>query len=459
MITRLKINGFKSFHRFEMDFAPFTVIAGTNASGKSNLFDALMLLSRLAETDLKTAFSAQRGSAIELFTQYDENSYASEMEFEVDMLLDRTIKDNWGGEETLNHTRLRYRLVIERKTSPLNIDDLYIKAESLEKIKPQDDEWAKKVLPKEMRQLAKSEKSGGTAQPFIRTEDEGNTVAIKIRQDGKQGGKATRANAATQTVLSAINSVDFKHVLATKTEMIHWRFLQFNPEDLREPSKKEIGIQDTMGRSGKHLAATLYRIGQNDPYNLIEISRKLQNFLPNFIEVMAVNDQANNQYLVKLKDKDQKEYSSRVLSEGTLRILALCVLAYDERHTGLLCFEEPENGIHPFKIKDMALLLKDLSTDFSRSKLPLRQVIINTHSPVLVGVTQEWANNPAVGIFYASITNRITDLAQGRAKLAITSIVPVVEDHTELFPNYPKSQLQLTFFEVKKYLATNQHTS
>ena len=49
MLTYVKISGFKSFHDFEMEFTPFTVIAGANASGKSNLFDALSLLSRLAE--------------------------------------------------------------------------------------------------------------------------------------------------------------------------------------------------------------------------------------------------------------------------------------------------------------------------------------------------------------------------------------------------------------------------
>jgi len=73
MITNIKINGFKSFQNFEMEFSPLTVIAGVNASGKSNLFDALMLLSRLAENDLRTAFGDQRGNPIELFTQYGED--------------------------------------------------------------------------------------------------------------------------------------------------------------------------------------------------------------------------------------------------------------------------------------------------------------------------------------------------------------------------------------------------
>ena len=105
MITYIKINGFKSFQEFEMEFTPLTVVAGTNASGKSNLFDALKLLSRLAESDLKTAFSDQRGDPIELFTKLEDDLYVNEMEFKVEMLLNRNIKDNWGGDEQLNNTR------------------------------------------------------------------------------------------------------------------------------------------------------------------------------------------------------------------------------------------------------------------------------------------------------------------------------------------------------------------
>ena len=49
------------------------------------------------------------------FTQYGENLYATEMDFTVEMLLNRNIKDNWGGESELNNTRLRYHLVLARE--------------------------------------------------------------------------------------------------------------------------------------------------------------------------------------------------------------------------------------------------------------------------------------------------------------------------------------------------------
>jgi AAA15 family ATPase/GTPase len=139
MITSIKINGFKSFQNFEMEFTPLTVIAGTNASGKSNLFDALHLLSRMAEVDLRTAFSEQRGDPTELFTQFEENIYGTEMEFIVEMLLNRKVKDKWGGEVELNNTRLKYTIVLSRSKNTMGFEDLFVRKESLEKIRPDDD--------------------------------------------------------------------------------------------------------------------------------------------------------------------------------------------------------------------------------------------------------------------------------------------------------------------------------
>lgn len=40
MLTRIEIDGFKTFQDFAIDLLPFTVVLGSNAAGKSNLFDA-----------------------------------------------------------------------------------------------------------------------------------------------------------------------------------------------------------------------------------------------------------------------------------------------------------------------------------------------------------------------------------------------------------------------------------
>jgi len=44
MITRVEIHGYKSLNRFSVDLGPIAVVVGPNASGKSNVLDALQLL-------------------------------------------------------------------------------------------------------------------------------------------------------------------------------------------------------------------------------------------------------------------------------------------------------------------------------------------------------------------------------------------------------------------------------
>jgi predicted ATPase len=67
---------------------------------------------------------------------------------------------------------------------------------------------------------------------------------------------------------------------------------------------------------------------------------------------------------------------SRVVSEGTLRLLALCAMAANPYQKGLVAFEEPENGIHPRRIEVVTRLLARASRN--------QQVIVTTHSPQVV---------------------------------------------------------------------------
>jgi predicted ATPase len=82
--------------------------------------------------------------------------------------------------------------------------------------------------------------------------------------------------------------------------------------------------------------------------------------------------------------RDQARFSSRVLSDGTLRILALLTLLHDPKRRGVLCFEEPENGIHEARVKGLIELLRDFCTDLNEPPQQgekLSQILVNCHSP------------------------------------------------------------------------------
>jgi len=455
MISYIKINGFKSFYNFEITFSPFTIVAGLNASGKSNLFDALMLVSRLAEIEnIKKAFKEQRGEFSELFTQFDKNTVSNKMEFAIEMLVNRNVTYAWRNTAKLKYTRLRYEIELQRIVNPnTGMEDLIVKHESLENLKHNNDKWIK-IIPTNLRDYWRPKvTTGKRGTPYITTENENDIPTVLVPQDGTTANKRRfPLHNSSRTVLSSFDTIDFPHVLATREEMKSWKFLQLNPDELRKPTPKDSG-EDTIDQHGKNLATALFRIKQKDEYNLIEISRKLNSFLPEFISVDVINDKENKQFLIKLKDKDNKESSFRVLSEGTLRILTLCVIDYDDKFSGLLCFEEPENGIHPFRIKDTAQLLKELSTNFETEDILLRQIIVNTHSPVMVKHLQNWNRDPKVSMWFAKMSNRIINFEGRRLKIQVSNLSPIIKNR-ELPFFVSEEETRITLSTVEKYLET-----
>lgn len=456
MITKIEINGFKSFSNFEMEFSPLTVIAGTNASGKSNLFDALILLSNLAKSDLRTAFANKklRGEVSELFSKYTDDISASEMQFAVEMLVPRSVKDNWGGIAEVKTPRMRYELEIVKRQNEQGFEELSVIHEQLSRIATDNDSWAKKYM-KNRTDIWRSSASGGSGKPYIYTKVENGYPTITIRQDGGQGrGRSVTANAVTQTVLGSVKSVDFPHILAAQQEMISWNFMQLNPAILREPNRYDSNYTgDTIGHSGENLAAALYRLYNEDAYIMDKIVMKLSSFLPGYTELEVKDDKANKQFVFSLKNSEGKSFSSRVLSEGTLRLLVLCVLLYDEKFQGLLCYEEPENGIHPYRIKAMVDLLRLLSIDFEDDDDLLRQVIVTTHSPVLLRrLKEEYGDNDnGVSIWFSKLVSYPIEIEGVRRSIRITRISPLTKSFQLTFS---EAENKMTIADAIEYLNT-----
>lgn len=460
MITKIEIDGFKSFRNFSMTFSPFTVIAGINASGKSNLFDALELLSRLAGNDLKEAFPDKRGTIQEQFTILDGHLHQSSMTFAVELLVNRTIKDNWGAEVELNSPRLRYELKISIRKDELGYDSLSIDYEFLNKIPTESDTWAKQFLGESLKSVWKTKRSGGTKEPFIKTDTENGLPTIYIRQDGRSGikatvGKASVAHRISQTVLSGVYNTDFPHAFAVKEEMRNWRFMQLNPEALRRPTTQDAKMSYDISQDGSNLASALYRIKSSDPTSLIGISRLLNKFLPEYNSVDVIDDSANKQFVITLKNIDGKEFSSRVLSEGTLRILTLCIMQYDETYGGLLCFEEPENGIHPTRIKDMVDLLENLTVQYDENNPLLRQVIINTHSPKLIMCLCSVERiNPKISVWLSKMAPMVANISEKvKSTLRVTKITPV--ENNPFLELFSEEDNKMTSAALKYYLERN----
>ena len=115
MITLIEIDGFKTLQNVILPLRPFQAFAGPNNAGKSNLFDALRLLSMLPDHDLPEILLSVRGDPFEIFTQLPDGSYAHRMKLAVELLLDPHFTDEFEGDVELKRTWLRYEIEIERE--------------------------------------------------------------------------------------------------------------------------------------------------------------------------------------------------------------------------------------------------------------------------------------------------------------------------------------------------------
>jgi predicted ATPase len=375
MIRRIRIDGYKSFRNFEVELAPLSVILGPNASGKSNLLDAIYLLSQLvSRRNLKEAFEGHRGLPLESFF-YGDVGYEGLLEkptlqlrLEVDVGLSDRVrqrvgdivrkkreKEPRGGDrarEVISEKLLRYRVVLEAspKTGYVKIVDERLAA---------------------LRQRGEGEK--GSRNPFIERVEKDGVERIHLRME-RQAHPTYHDVGLEHTIVStAPYEPYYPHVAALRMELENWRVYYLEP---RELMREDVPIADvrSIGPKGENLAAFLNLLEKSDPSSFRVFNLKLSQVMPTRarLEVCPLREGRVGLRLFE----NGIHYSARLMSEGTLRLVGLLASLHPANDATLVAFEEPENGVHPVRLK----IIGDILNGAAETG---KQVIVTTHSSVL----------------------------------------------------------------------------
>ena len=400
MITQIEIDGFKTFLDFKVELGPFQVLVGSNASGKSNLFDALHLLSRLAEVDLRSAFQGLRGSPDDQFTLFPNGQRSDHIRIAVEMLVDRKVQDELGQKTELTHTRLRYEIAVAFRTDTYGLESPYVLHESLQSIPLDKDDWSNEhgllvqngwILDTAKGQITfiDTKPSNGhitqSATPLAASQTEYLMISLYSDSEGQGNTKNFFADEVQRTILSRTDEVDYPHVFAVREELRSLKFLHLNPDALRQPSS--IKAPSFLSSTGQNLPSLLARLQAEDKNSLIDISRDMANLVPGFHRVKVKKDDVRGDYEIVAETVDEHTQPAQVLSDGTLRLLALAAIRNDPHYHGVLCLEEQENGVHPLHLHEMARILREMATDFYDPRQvneSLKQVLVTTHSPIFI---------------------------------------------------------------------------
>ncbi|WTW97446.1 AAA family ATPase [Streptomycetaceae bacterium NBC_01309] len=347
MITRLEIDGFKSLVGFELDVLPSLVLVGPNGAGKSNVFDALRLVADCVDDKMERAFARQtRGHGPDLFHRTADGD-PPPMRIVVGMLL----------ATRFGPMAARIRLEAEWRNGELrpNRESSAVWFSSLE-----DRSW--------MRRL-------GLSPEWIAAIDD------SARMLPPREGRHHRIGAGPIPGLLG-------HLIVQECQS--WRPLELQPATMRDPVPGSGPDSDLLRPDGANLALVLGRIQKAG--SLDDLNVDLAALLPGIREVVPVFDRRRFEYDFDVVQRDGQRSAPVLLSEGTLRILALLAAAHDPHAPGLLAVEELENGLHPSRLAEVVRRLRRDVVEYHDAPPPtgpMRQLLMTTHSPVLVSAFRD----------------------------------------------------------------------
>ena len=301
MITRIEIDGFKSFVDFELDVPPFLVVMGGNASGKSNLVDALRALSGMASgVDVfRVGERDSRGIPAELFHQFEDDT---------------------------------------------RVDSLRIAASC-------------EVL---------GEDSTALGSCMLSRDARYDAAASKITSPG-----LTLSRVGAPMEVGAFEIID--------RELKGWVPLSLVPQVMRE---RGLATDDRPLQSdGGNLAAVLGRISISDGLLWEELLADAVALLPELRDIRV--ERSREYWDLELKSRGTGWMSARTASDGTLRVLAILAAMLDPIGPSVVILDEVENGLHPSRLTELVRRLRSI-TFASQAEGPRRQIILTTHSPVVL---------------------------------------------------------------------------
>lgn len=374
MIKRVRVIGYKSLADVTIELEPLGVIFGPNAAGKSNLFDVLGLLSRMVtRKTLREAFEDHRGLAVEAL-HFDKVGLpgllaknSAQFTIETDVKLSQQVIDtverrirqmqegsgnnnarDKGARRRVQEQLLRYTLVVEitPSTGFLRVAD---------------------------ERLVALNQDGTESQrraPFIeRVEGK-----LRLRLEGQARPTDHDLGLDYTLVSQPLYPPHYPHIAAFKEELSRWHFYYLEPDAMRRevPPGEVLNLR----RDGGDLAAFFKTLETRNERQFEALNRSLSLLLP---DVEKLELEPTREGLLQLKVIEQgTPFPARLISEGTLRILGLLAIANPLSQSTVVGYEEPENGVHPRRLKLIAELLSN-AVSFGKGM----QLLVNTHSPIL----------------------------------------------------------------------------
>lgn len=419
---------FKGFKEAQIDLMrPMTLLIGRNDSGKTNVIEGVELLAQLASgRPLYEISDIGRGSG---------------STFEIRGGLQGCMRKN----NQKNYFGLGFSAAyLKQNNNPIvdyNICVSFIGQLSIlgEQLKLDERDYFEANRPADVLNVSYDDFSRGRNKPSLKLSADRSVLS---RYNPTITTQLYDKKVKDSEIHEAIELVD-----TVKQYLMSAFVFDLHPYLMRQYER--IGASQ-LNKDGSNLSAVLYGIKIKD-----ESREESQRLLPKlldklkqlpeepFIDFEFITTQAND-VLLALKREDETIIDARLLSDGTLRALAILTALETIPEHSRMVVEELDNGVHPSRVK---LLVDTIWECSHRRNL---NVLVTTHNPAtLNGLTSEQLDCVVICHYdhqeQADKLTALSDLPDSDVLLQKGSLGDLVTRNvleTYLMPNFAEEQKQ-----------------
>ena len=371
VISRIQALNYRSLRWVDMPLEKFEVLVGPNGSGKSTFLDVIGFLSDVMKVgvvkaiygDQRLGVSQRSADPSQLCWMRRGDSFQLALEAPIPEGLSASV----GGknESTFDTCRYEVEIAIGEESEPVGF-----RAETLWLSRGgdySDDRPSDIILPAGAAKLpgwrAVVKKTGTSGNDYFASENSAWKTQFRL--------------GSSKSALASLPEDEERFPVATwfKRELMDGvQRLVLASEAIRRPSPP--GLQRGLLPDGSNLPWMVHALPEDLRREWVT---HLQTALPDIKDISTIERPEDKHRYLQIEYENGLIVPSWLISDGTLRLMALTLLAYVPELTGTYLIEEPENGIHPRAVETVFEAL---------SQVYGAQVLCATHSPILVGVAE-----------------------------------------------------------------------
>lgn len=377
MITKIEAVNFRCLRNVSQTLGPFHVLTGPNGSGKSTFLNVANVIGLFAQEGLDAVWSATRARAFKELTFCglgDSFQLAVESALPEELVL---VRENGNGGSSYSYVRYEVEIGGEKPVGLGFLAEPRILAENLWLLGESRETPRSELVQSEL--LFPSESISGRRLIHDRAPKGWRKVASKTANQNSYFRSETTEwnfqirNPAQKSALSTLPEDErFSRANWFRSQFVdRLQKIMLHSDRMLEPSSPL--KQRRFAVDGSNLPQVIQDLQKDKPSYEGWLDH-LQSILP--IKRIEVHEKPEDRRLFfdVVYDTGLRVHSWQ-LSDGTLRLLALTMLAYVPGEQATYLIEEPENGVHPQAIETVYQSLSGLNDG---------QVLVATHSPVMV---------------------------------------------------------------------------